>query len=583
MAAGRAFLFQHRHLLLKAFVILAAGTCVLFPTLHGWWYGDDDLYLGAPILREPDRLWKAWFRPGSFIEYYPITQTVQWYQWKLWDLRSTFGYHLTNLVLHLATALLLWRLLGKLGLKWAWIGGLIFAINPMMVDTIAAACELKNTLSLPPFLLAMAFYLDYENTRKPPYYALALVLFLVAMLCKITMFFFPGVILLYAWWKRDRITWPDLKAALPFLALSVFLGLLTLHAGEVFAESIQYHSPGPIHLGGFFHRFALVGLTLAFYLGHCFLPLHSLPYYPLWALEPLSPRLLIPWLGIALVIICCWRQRRRWGRPVLFALGFFVLGLTPFLGVIQTSYMCLTWVADHFVYIPIIGLIGLVVAGLEQLHRLLPPGFRLAAMAVPAAAFLFLGFQAHSYALLFADQEKLWTYTLTYNPNSWIARYELGQAFARERDVPKALEQFQESVRLNPDFYNAQVSLGLYLCAAGRLSEGADAFAGAVRDDPGMAMGHLYLAHALFQAGRVSESIEQLNQLLRLEPASLDARYGLSYALASQGRIPEAIAEIETALDYYPNDTKLQARLNELEKSPKQPANPPAQNPAQSK
>ncbi len=207
------FLSQHGHLLFKALVIVVAGTTVLYPTLHGSWFGDDDLYLTNPILSEPNRLWKAWFQPGSFIEYYPIMQTVEWLQWKLWGLKSAFGYHLTNLALHLTSALLLWRLFSKLGLKLAWLGGLIFAIHPMMVETVATACELKNTLSLPPFLLAMGFYLDFENSRKPRDYALALLLFLVAMLCKIAMFFFPFVILLYAWWKHNRITWIDVKAS----------------------------------------------------------------------------------------------------------------------------------------------------------------------------------------------------------------------------------------------------------------------------------------------------------------------------------------------------------------------------------
>jgi hypothetical protein len=87
--------------------------------LRGDWVWDDNIYLkNNPLLHDPARLWKAWFAPGSFMEYYPIEQSVQWLQWQLWG-NDTLGYHLTNLALHLINALLVWRLLSKFGLRLA--------------------------------------------------------------------------------------------------------------------------------------------------------------------------------------------------------------------------------------------------------------------------------------------------------------------------------------------------------------------------------------------------------------------------------------------------------------------------------
>ncbi len=101
-----------------------------------------------------------------------------------------------------------------------------------------------------------------------------------------------------------------------------------------------------------------------------------MPGYPLWKLEPLSR---LPtscrWMGIVLVLFCCWNKRHGWGRPVFFGLAFFALGLVPFLGFSRITYMCLTWVADHIAYISMIGLIGLVVAGLKQLSHEIPRKF----------------------------------------------------------------------------------------------------------------------------------------------------------------------------------------------------------------
>jgi hypothetical protein len=523
--------------------------------------------LHNPLLGEPDRLWKAWFQPGSFIEYYPLEQTVQWCQWKLWGVASPFPYLVTNLVLHLTCALLLWHLFTKLGLKLAWLGGLIFAIHPLVVDSVGVSCELKNTLSLPPFLLAICFYLDFESTRETRFYFAALLLFLAAMLCKITMFFFPMFILLYAWWKRGRVTWTDGKAALPFFVISLVLGLLTLHVGSVYAEKIHYQSPGLIPLGGLSDRIALAGLSLAFYFGHSFLPLHPMPFYPLWKLEPLHPLLFTPWIGIAVVVICCWIKRHSWGRPALFALGFFASGLSPFLGLNKASYMCLSWVVDHFLYIPIIGLIGLVVAGLEQGGLLLPKTSRPFAIALLVLALLLLGFQTRSYAKLFSDHEKLWRYNLVYNPDMWLVRYMLANELTEKGETAEATEQLQEAVSINPDFSNAQMALGVALYSSGNLSGAIDALQACLKTAPQLEHARFNLAFILLQAGRPAEAVDQFAILERAHPDSAEVHYGLGSALAGVGRIPEGIAQLQAALKLDPNNAKYKECLEQIEAS----------------
>jgi len=153
-------------ILLQALLIVLAGLWVFWPALHGDWLWDDNRLITDNLqLRSLSGLWNIWFAPGSQWEYYPVEQTVLWVEWQLWQ-NETLGYHIITLVLHLLSALLVWRLLGKLGLRLAWLGGLLFAIHPVQVESAAWAAELKNTLSLPPLLLAMGFYLDYEERKK---------------------------------------------------------------------------------------------------------------------------------------------------------------------------------------------------------------------------------------------------------------------------------------------------------------------------------------------------------------------------------------------------------------------------------
>src|SRR5277367_6813678 len=92
-------------------LIVALGFWIFSPSIHGDWIGDDALYItGNPLMHDPNRVWKAWFEPGSFVEYYPMHETIQWLQYQLFGL-DTLGYHLTNVVFHIVGALLLWRLL----------------------------------------------------------------------------------------------------------------------------------------------------------------------------------------------------------------------------------------------------------------------------------------------------------------------------------------------------------------------------------------------------------------------------------------------------------------------------------------
>ncbi len=553
-------------LLLQVIVIVEAAFWVLSPVLKGTWYGDDILYiLGNPLLHHPGRVWKAWFEPGTFIDYYPIEQTVQWFQWTLFGEDSPYWYLICNLALHVTSALLLWRLFAKLGLRYAWLGGLIFAVYPLMVDSIGTASELKNTLSLPPFLLAMAFYLDFEKTRRPRDYALALLLFLIAMLCKITAFFFPIVILLFAWWKRGKITWSDARAAAPFLVVSLTLGLIFLYASPTYAAATHYVSPGPIHLGGIENRLELAGLCLAFYFGHAFLPLHPVPYYPQWQIEPLTLLRFLPWLGIALAVGYCWTRRDNWGRPALFALAFFALGLTPFLGLNEVSYMCLAWVWDHLLYLPIIALIGLVIATIEGIGDQLPARARPAGMALVALIILLLGAQTHSYATRFADQEELWRDNLDVYPDAWMVHQLYGNELSHKGDTTGAIAQYRASLQINPYFDNAAMYLGLGLFKTGDFSGAEAAFRRTLQLNPNYRGAQMFLGFVLSRQGRFDEAIAQFRAFLKDVPVSAEGHMGLGQTLALQGHIPEAIAELQTALKLDPTNEQLPSQIAALQ------------------
>jgi tetratricopeptide (TPR) repeat protein len=538
--------------LLQAALIMGVGLWIYSPALHGDWLWDDDVYLYKnPLMNDPARLWKAWFQPGSFMEYYPIEQTVQWFQWQLWH-DDTFGYHLTNVILHIVNALLVWRLLAKFGLPLAWLGGLIFVSHPVNVESVAWIVELKNTLSLFPFLLAMCAWIDYEEGRRSRDYLLALGLFLVAMLCKITMAQFPVVILLYAWWKRGRISWSDLRASAPFFVISLVLFEAALGAGRSFAQGVQLGTAGLLPLGGLLSRIALAGLSISSYFSNCFLPVKLLPIYPVWAVDPPSLLQFLPWLVLAGMICWLWRKRESWGRHALLGLGFFLLNLAPFLAFGLTFYPRDSWVMNHFLYIPIIGLIGLVVAAIGNIDQRLSKATHPYSTGILTLVIVLLAFQSHGYAAAFTNEETLWTYTLERNPGAWTAHINLGKILLMENQLEEAQDHFEAALRANPDSAMANANLGVTLVQMGRVQEGVEQFRKALSLNPNDAVTHNNLGIVLAQTGQVPEALRQFQYAIKVQPNYAEPYNNRGNTFLTMGRLDDARENYGQALKINP-------------------------------
>jgi len=537
---------------LQAAIIVVLGLWIFWPAMQGQWIGDDRLYIkNNPLLHDPAGLWKAWFQPGSFIEYYPVHESLLRLQWTWWQ-NETFGYHLTNVLLHILSAFLLWRLLHRLGLKRGWLGGLIFLVHPMTVDSVALVNEFKTSLSLPPFLMAMLAWIDYEESKDRRSYLLALGLFLVAMLCKITMMDFPLVILLYAWWKRGKVDWKDGLASVPFWGISVLLGLASIYAGQRYEpESAGLH-PDPL-VGHPTSRFILMGEIILFYISRCFLPTTPMPIYPQWSYEPGSVLCFLPWLILAATLAYLYLNRSAWGRHALLGLGFFLIMLAPFSGVHWISYMKSTWVLEHLLYLPMIGLIGLVVAAFDHVYEQLSLTKKKAAVAIMFMLVALLAGQSESYASKFRDEETLARYTIEHNPHAYQSYLGLAMALLYQGRVYEAIDVDKACLELDPRNADVQNSLGNLLEMTGDLRGAVEHFQLALQIEPESAAFHCDLGNALQLLGLLPEAMNEFQQSLKLDPHTAGIYYNYGLCLSKAGREADAREEYQTALSLDPD------------------------------
>src|SRR2546428_7754400 len=176
---------------------------------------DDESHLTQnPCIIGPLGLKEIWTSARAV--YYPLVLTSFWSLHKLVGL-SPSPYHILNVLLHVASAVLLWRVLRQLDVRGAWLGAVLWALHPVMVQSVAWVTELKNTQSCLFYLLSIFWFLKVDaeengNSVRWWRFGWALLFFVVAVLGKPSPGIFSFVIGLCVLWRGGRMPWRGLPA-----------------------------------------------------------------------------------------------------------------------------------------------------------------------------------------------------------------------------------------------------------------------------------------------------------------------------------------------------------------------------------
>jgi tetratricopeptide (TPR) repeat protein len=532
---------------LLAAVLVVAVFLVYQPVWHGGFIWDDDSFLtDNPLIKAHDGLYGFWFTDKP-PDYFPLTSSMLWLEWRLWGLNA-IGYHLVNILLHGFSAVLLWRVLRRLSVPGAWMAGLLFAVHPVNVESVAWITERKNVLPMVFYLLAFLTYFRFEENGRRRWYIVALGMFLLGLLAKTSVVMLPVLLLGCAWWRRGKMTVRDLWRSVPFFALSLILGLVT-----VWYQTHRAIGTDVVRIDGFASRLAVAGYAVWFYLYKALLPINLCFVYPRWSLDPALPASWLPLAALAAlftVLIVC--RHRAWGRPALFALGYYVVALLPVLGFINIYFMQYSLVADHWQYFAIIGVIAIVTAGCSWIVK--SAGIPRIGYVLCAALVATLAGLTWQQSRVYADAETLYRTTITRNPDCWMAHDNLS-AVLLDSNVEEAMAHAREALRLNPDHAPARNNLGLAMRKLGRLEEARAQYMEALRINPDYAPAHNNLGYVLQESGHIEEAISQYEEALRISRNYPEAHYNLGNALQMTGRTEEAVAQYRHTLQLAPDFT----------------------------
>jgi len=554
-------------------LFLAAITLLVFgQTVHHDFFDYDDnvyVYENAPVaggLTLSGVLWA--FTHVHSSNWHPLTWISHMLDCQLYGLNPG-GHHLTSVLLHAATAIMLFLVLRRMtGFLWrsAFVAA-VFAIHPLRVESVAWVSERKDVLSGLFFMLTLWAYVRYvcgrsgvEN-REPGApaisapgcrystrdYGLVLLFFALGLMCKPMLVTLPLVLLLLDYWPLNRfpqpegglVQWRLIGEKIPLLALSGASGIATLIA--------QAGARSPLGRISLSLRVGNAAISYVTYLGQMFWPSGLAVLYPfspkdVGAVQVMLSLILLAGISLGVLVL------RR--RPYLLTgwLWYLVM-LVPAIGIVWVGTQAR---ADRYTYLPQIGLYLMLTWAAADLAA----GWRRRRFVLGGSAALILValvFRAHAQASYWRNSETLWTHTLACTSDNIIAHNNLGNELTRKGELDEAIAHFQTALQINPDYAEAHYNLAEALLKKGGMDEAIFHYQAALRINPGYFDARNNLGNALMRTGRVDEAITHYERALQIQPGSAGAHVNLGNALVGRGRVDEAITHYERALQINPD------------------------------
>lgn len=430
------------------------------------------------------------FTTTHFSYWHPLTWLSHMTDVEFFGLQAG-RHHLVNLVFHALNAVVLFLALSLLtGAPWrSGAVAVLFAVLPVNVESVAWVSERKNLLVALFWFLTLGAYAWYVRRPGVLRYSAVILCFAASLMSKPMAVTLPLVLLLLDFWPLGRATGVRYGQAsgftssgpsrlvlekVPLLLLSMLSSVIT------FASQQSGGSVKSLGLYSFPARLENAPVAYLKYLGSLFWPQDLAVIYPhpgtglpLWKPIAAVTALLVITVGVIVL------ARR---RGYTFAGWFWFLGtLVPVIGLVQSGGQAL---ADRYAYLPVIGILILVVWSIADLSASWRHG-------TTALLLMFSGALIANVAVttrqikFWRDSEALFRRAVTVTDNNYVARLNLGSALFKKNAFEEAAIHFREAAQLRPNEGSAHMNLGLALERAGKREEAARAFRTAIRISSG--------------------------------------------------------------------------------------------------
>ena len=565
---------------LLPFLILIATTATFFPALGNGFAVDDRIALLENAdyhgLSASNLRWMfTTFHTG---QYHPLVWVSFAVDYLVWGM-DPFGYHLANLVLHMASALLLY-VIARILLRSAFIddelhGGtelwreklslaaavaaLFFALHPLRVEVVAWAVERQDALSGFFFLLTILLYLlaakrqDGRVTARRLLLVASIGCYVLALLSKVMVVTLPVVLLVLDVYplrrlKGNPLNWisrrfrPVLLEKVPYaLVVLPFVFVTTLIRAPGTEYAPDYDSL-PVE------RVAQSFFELVHYLWKTVVPVRILPTgYPMASVNTwgMTIAMGVPIVAVTIALIV-FRRRIPWLLAVWVS---YVTMLSPVLGF---AYGAPQFPANRYTYHSCVGWAMLAGGGLlylfrsEQRGRMGKATIRIILGATVVGIFS-LGALSWRQTKVWGNTETVWKYVIANERRIGISHLNMGNYYYQVGQVEQAVIEYAHAIRVKPHMVEAHYALGIVLGEKHDWDLAISAYEAAIRLKPDFANAYNNLGFALARKGEQERAIAAFEQAVAIDPANVRVLLNLGYTytqLGDHGRAASAFAKI---------------------------------------
>lgn len=481
---------------------------------------------------------------------------------------QAWGWHLSVLLIHAVVTVLVFRLaLRVLGDRWqAAIAGLLFAVHPIHVESVAWISGAVDPLMALFFLGSLLCYLNWRERRSVGWMVSSLLLCFLAMLTKEPGMTLPAAVFLYAWIfagkgeaaaHASRRFRAAVTEAAPFALAALVYSTLRMAV---------IRTPPPVIASYKTILLTLPGLLL-FYLRLAVWPVGLSLFYDRQYLQHLTfrgfvlPLLLLALIGVAFAVFLRRNAQRREGA---FAAAFALLVLCPALWVRWFSGD--DFVHDRYLYLSSAGFAVLVAIAAAELRGKPVPGWIAPPRQMLAVAVVAVALTVGSVTLqtCWASDLLLWYHCYRTAPHNPRVLNNLASSLGEHGEYQSAVPMFLEAIRQDPDNADLQGNLGYTYYQMGALQPAEEHLSRAVRLDPSKSNSLLYLGITHYKLGLLAPAESELSRAIQLDPSAKGAHLALSLVLEQRGDLAGAIREAAAELAHHPGEEPARERLKQL-------------------
>jgi tetratricopeptide (TPR) repeat protein len=382
---------------------------------------------------------KSWFTLPLLGMYSPVVYFSYAIDYAAGGL-NPFTFHLTNLILHVLNVYLILLIIVQITNKRSHgiFLALIFSIHPLIISGVTPLSVRSNLLFTLFLLLAMRFYFKYLlNGNKALYLYLTLFFFLLSVLSKSAAVIFSFVLFASDYLFERKVSWKMFSEKLPFFAVSIFTGLLSLHFRNDAGLSFNDYN--------FFDRVFLSFYSLSYYSFKWIFPFQFSPLYD----YPLKNNGFLPaiyyisliWLVLSGILIYYFRKN----RIFIFGIMFYILNLLLVIKIIPVG---MEFVSDRYAYISSIGLLISISGILLQLKQTHFDKFLIPLLTLFVFCLLWFYLSDNQRQSEWKDSKTLWSAVIEKQPNMTLAWINMGVLLNDENKPKEAILYFDKSIKL---------------------------------------------------------------------------------------------------------------------------------------